>query len=166
MGPVHKCFDVQPSKMELVLVLSAYLWLEFVCNWNHNGIENKFQFRICRLFRNRNINIMPKTSSAATLKIIQFYRGFEIITVPFQYHLMGCLYFLYELRYEERLGQNKKYFESQKLEILILKVSELLSLDAYLFLSVILTSFTLQFIGSWPVSDEITNWWITNWYKN
>ena len=91
---------------------------------------------------------MPKTSSAATLKIIQFYRGFEIITVPFQYHLMGCLYFLYELRYEERLGQNKKYFESQKLEILILKVSELLSLDAYLFLSVILTSFTLQFIGS------------------
>jgi len=52
---------------------------------------------------------------------------------------MGYLYFLCEWRYEERPGQNKKYFEFQKLGILISRVSKLLSLDAYLFDLVILS---------------------------
>ena len=56
---------------------SPYLWLKFVGYRYHNGIEYKFQFRICCLFRNRNINIVTKTSSTATLKfrlkIFQFF---------------------------------------------------------------------------------------------
>ena len=51
---------------------SPYLWLKFVGYWYHNGIENKFQFRICRLFRNGNIYIVTKTSSTATLTIILY----------------------------------------------------------------------------------------------
>ena len=46
---------------------------------------------------------------------------------------MDHLNFLCEWKYEEHLDRNKKYFESQKLEIPISKGSKLLFLDAYLF---------------------------------